>query len=1512
MIKTARADRSTSLFISLTLAVSVVVLAPLSPAAAGNIANFITFNDYPLSTGSLITDGTGESGVNVAADISSGLSSGTGTKGSASLSSNGTEMFFRMRVSADPADGTGGGFVAQQWLVQLATQNAACVPAGSWCNAVSIGVDGKSGTVDQIYIIMADGSRKTIVSSTTGTSPDMSVPGTRVLAASAVDGGTDYLLDWQVSIADINMVLTNGPGCGAGENPCTGGTTSSGTITSTTPIRIFYGTSVSNNVQVINKDHMMGSDVCFSGCAGGDPATVTLSQAKLGLSTSTAEHKSGPNPPEAGTATVYDLTLTATNSGGNPLNNISITDAIPAGVTLVSATSASGTISTSGQNMTWTPANLAIGASATATIKVSVTPTAGQVGNTVTLSSGASGSGVDANTGTATNATSNAVTVGPVAADPTPDPNGGPTAAAQSVGTDEDTPKLITLAGSDPDADPLTYKVTSLPANGTLYKGNSMQAADEILQANLPVTLAGSTVTFVPDANHSGASGNTFGFTVTDEAGSNTTSSAATVTIDVDAVNDGPTWDTGVGVGAAGSLDLRTVSADIETTDANLAYSIVTDGSKGTATITGSTLTYNQSPNKSGTDTVTVRVTDRGDPDNCGPEVTGSCTAASYTDKTVTITLVQTAPQATDQTGSSKVVVDEDDAGELITFAGTDSQSDTLTFKVTSLPSNGKLFLGPSTDPLDEIEVGDLPTTTSSVTFVPTAGYNNGSAAFGPTFAFTASDVQGSDTAVDGTVTIDVDPVNDSPTWEASVDMDEASSLNLKLVSADVETADADLSYSIVTNGTKGTAALSGSTLTYTKTEGQTGTDTVTVRVSDRGDPDDCGTVVAGDCSAISSVDKTVSITLAPAPTPTPTPTPDPTPTNLPPTASVTLDAASPKTNDLAVAAVSTSDPEGDPVSLRFVWKVMRCTIGGDCTGATTTTVRDVTKAAGVTSDSLNLATAGNGDKGEKVIVEVIPNDGTVNGPMDTDMGTVVADTPPTATNRIVRSGVNEAKVIVLEGSDIDGEEVVFSMEQQPVSGALVVANDATKDCFIATGTTPGTMTCHLRATYTPDDDATGTASFSYRVQNTDDESRIATVEVQVSTNHQTGVNQTDEAVQETVQGALVSTGSEPSPDDPTETMIVAPRSGRIEIIEEPVDPTLPVPSGFSFFGQQVRIEVYDANGDPVTVPATEPMRFTFLLDPSIIPAGNTVADLAVYRNGTELSFCTGGPDLVQPTPACVLDRAINSDGFIQVNVLTTAASRWNFAVPVAPSTGAGGGGGGAAPTPTPTPTPPQTTPTPITTPTPNPDPDPTDRPGPRAVLKAHDPTPVRDTRIQLTGRLRDCEGHEGTRLRLIAKIDGRRSFKEVAVRRLDENCRTTYRLKANFKRALFNVIWPRQDNDHRRGSGRPQLVVTHKLPGPLAVLWVNDHQPEAGQLLTMRGRLRRCDGHGGTKIKLIARIDGATEFETIARRTLDARCEAEFHVRADFGHAVFNVIWPKQHHDHRRGHGRPHTVITN
>src|SRR5207245_1653422 len=56
------------------------------------------------------------------------------------------------------------------------------------------------------------------------------------------------------------------------------------------------------------------------------------------------------------------------------------------------------------------------------------------------------------------------ITVNPV--------NDPPVASAQSVSTNEDTTKTVTLAGTDVDgAAPTIFKVTTLPASGKLYDG---------------------------------------------------------------------------------------------------------------------------------------------------------------------------------------------------------------------------------------------------------------------------------------------------------------------------------------------------------------------------------------------------------------------------------------------------------------------------------------------------------------------------------------------------------------------------------------------------------------------------------------------------------------------------------------------------------------------------------------------------------------------------------------------------------------------------------------------------------------------------------------------------------------------------------------------------------------------------------------------------------------------------------------------------------------------------------
>ena len=92
--------------------------------------------------------------------------------------------------------------------------------------------------------------------------------------------------------------------------------------------------------------------------------------------------------------------------------------------------------------------------------------------------------------------------------------NHAPVAQDQSVSTKEDTATAITLAGTDPDGDPLTYTVTGGPSHGTL-------------SGTAP------NLTYTPDANYSGP--DSFTFTVSDGT---TTSAPATVDITVTPVDD--------------------------------------------------------------------------------------------------------------------------------------------------------------------------------------------------------------------------------------------------------------------------------------------------------------------------------------------------------------------------------------------------------------------------------------------------------------------------------------------------------------------------------------------------------------------------------------------------------------------------------------------------------------------------------------------------------------------------------------------------------------------------------------------------------------------------------------------------------------------------------------------------------------------------------------------------------------------------------------------------------------
>jgi hypothetical protein len=97
-----------------------------------------------------------------------------------------------------------------------------------------------------------------------------------------------------------------------------------------------------------------------------------------------------------------------------------------------------------------------------------------------------------------------------------PEPNQAPIADGQSVTTTADTPVPITLSGSDPDNDPLTYTVASPPASGSL-------------------TGTAPNLTYTPNPGFHGTDSFTF------KAGDGTAeSNTATVAITVNPVNNPP------------------------------------------------------------------------------------------------------------------------------------------------------------------------------------------------------------------------------------------------------------------------------------------------------------------------------------------------------------------------------------------------------------------------------------------------------------------------------------------------------------------------------------------------------------------------------------------------------------------------------------------------------------------------------------------------------------------------------------------------------------------------------------------------------------------------------------------------------------------------------------------------------------------------------------------------------------------------------------------------------------
>jgi len=194
--------------------------------------------------------------------------------------------------------------------------------------------------------------------------------------------------------------------------------------------------------------------------------------------------------------------------------------------------------------------------------------------------------------------------------------NLAPTANAQAASTDEDTALAITLTGSDPGSDPLTFAIGTGPANGTL-------------SGTAP------NVTYTPNPDFNGA--DSFTFTVNDGA---LDSASATVSITVNPVNDAPTADAQV-VSTDEDVPLPITLTGTDPESDPLTFAIGTGPANGVLSGTAPDVTYTPNANYNGADSFTFTVNDGALP---SAEATVSITVNSGIPlPTVTLTASPTA-----------------------------------------------------------------------------------------------------------------------------------------------------------------------------------------------------------------------------------------------------------------------------------------------------------------------------------------------------------------------------------------------------------------------------------------------------------------------------------------------------------------------------------------------------------------------------------------------------------------------------------------------------------------------------------------------------------------------------------------------------------------------------------------------------------------------------------------------------------------------------------------------------
>ena len=587
--------------------------------------------------------------------------------------------------------------------------------------------------------------------------------------------------------------------------------------------------------------------------------------------------------------------------------------------------------------------------------------------------------------------------------------NDAPVANAQSVTTNEDTAKTITLSGSDVDGNPLTYSVVTQPGHGAL-------------SGTAP------NLTYTPAVNYNGA--DSFTFKVNDGTAD---SASATVSITVTPVNDAPVANAqAVTTNEDAAAAITLAGSDVE--GSPLTYSVVTQPAHGTLSGTAPNLTYTPAANYNGADNFTFVVNDG----------TVNSTAATVS---ITVTLVPDAPVA-----NSQSVTTAEDAPIAIILTGLDPDGDPLTYSVVSAPSHGALS-------------GAVP----NLTYTPVANYN------GPdSFTFVAND--GTSNSAPATVSITVSPVNDAPAADAqSVGTAEDTAVAVTLTGSDID-GDA-LAFSVTAGPAHGALSGAAPNLVYTPDANYNGPDSFAFKVND-------GTV--------DSASATVSIAVSAVND-----------------APVAADGSAVTAQDSPVAiTLIGSDVDGDPLTFSVTAGPSHGTLSG---GA---------------SDLIYTPDLGyNGPDSFAFVV----NDGSANSAEAAVSITVTeSNVPPVADAQAVATQEDTLLAITLTGSDGDGDPLTYRIVSGPSHGTL---NGVAPDL-----------------TYTPDADHNGSDSFSFVANDGMVDSSPAAISIDVTpVNDAPAANSQTAATAEDSALVLALTGSDVDGDPLTYRVVDSPAHGTLD-----------------------------------------------------------------------------------------------------------------------------------------------------------------------------------------------------------------------------------------------------------------------------------------------------------------------------------------------------------------------------